>query len=643
MIPELGHFALILAFCFAVMQSVAGGKSALLAAQSYTNAIDTTSSKAAVLFCLAQFIFLLISFISLEYAFITNDFSVVYVSAQSHSDLPLMYRISGLWGGHEGSLLLWVLMLSGWGAMVALRRKALPRSTHATLIAILGLLSLGFLAFILFTSNPFARLLPIIPIEGQDLNPLLQDPALIIHPPLLYMGYVGFSVAFACAVTALITGRFDRAYARWMRPWTLMAWLFLTLGIVIGSWWAYYVLGWGGWWFWDPVENASFMPWLLGCALIHTLAVVEKRNAFKRWAILLAMTTFFLCLLGTFLVRSGILTSVHAFANDPERGLYILIFLAVVMGAALVLYLWRAPQIKHTVGFDYLSRENFLLINNVLLTLACATVFLGTLYPLFLEIFTQNKISVGPPYFSSVFVPLMIFLFIFMGAAPQSEFKTTPARSFILPLSISAVSALVLAGIVGFFLPFGVMITVALGSWIIFTLLENLLIHYKSLTASNYGMVIAHLGAAVLLLGVGLSKQMEIETDVSMQVGDHVLVGPYTFTLTGLNPGFGPNYTTIIGDIQITRKDKLVTVLHPEKRTYTANNIAQSQTAIAPGLLRDLYVALGEPLGKNRWSVRVYYKPFVRWIWLGGLLIAAGALCAFFDKRYRIKSRVQYV
>ncbi|HLF67688.1 MAG TPA: cytochrome c biogenesis protein CcsA, partial [Gammaproteobacteria bacterium] len=350
------------------------GCTATLTRTAQINTGNISWASMAPIFCMAHFVFLLISFFVLEYAFITDDFSITYVSAHSHTDLPLMYRVSALWGGHEGSLLLWVLMLSGWGAMVAIKRKDLPHTTHALLIGVLGLLSLGFLAFILFTSNPFARLLPIIPIEGQDLNPLLQDPALIIHPPLLYMGYVGFAVAFAFAVTALITGKFDRTEARWMRPWTLMAWIFLTLGIVIGSWWAYYVLGWGGWWFWDPVENASFMPWLLGCALIHTLAVVEKRDAFKRWAVLLAMSTFFLCLLGTFLVRSGILTSVHAFANDPERGLYILIFLSVVMGAALILYLWRASQIKTTVGFDYLARENFLLINNVLLTLACATV-----------------------------------------------------------------------------------------------------------------------------------------------------------------------------------------------------------------------------------------------------------------------------
>ncbi|MFA6037095.1 MAG: heme lyase CcmF/NrfE family subunit [Legionellales bacterium] len=619
MIPELGFFALILAFCFALLQTFPAGTTRI--------------------FSIAQFIFLSLSFIILEYAFIQNDFSVQYVSAHSHTDLPLMYRISAVWGGHEGSLLLWVLMLSGWGAAVAVLGRHLPARTHEILLSVLGVLSVGFLLFIILTSNPFLRSLPIAPFNGQDLNPLLQDPALIIHPPLLYMGYVGFSVAFAFAITALITGRLDPQWARWMRPWTLIAWMFLTLGIVVGSWWAYYVLGWGGWWFWDPVENASFMPWLLGCALVHSLAVVEKRNTFKRWTILLAIATFSLCLLGTFLVRSGVLTSVHAFANDPERGLYILIFLSLVMGASLLLYIFRAHLMKNNASFDYLSRETFLLINNALLVIACATVFIGTLYPLFLELFTGNKISVGPPYFTSVFVPLMIVIFIFMGFAPASKFKETSAHELLKHLIVPAVLALGLSLI----MPIGIMLTVGLGAWIIVSLLENIYTRFKTLTASEYGMYCAHFGVAILLLGVGLSKQLEVEKDVYMQLGDTASAGPYEFTLAALNPGVGPNYTTTIAAINAYKKKEFVTVLYPEKRVYNVSQIAQSQTDIDPGLTRDLYVALGEQLGETQWSVRIYYKPFIRFIWLGGLLIALGALISIADKRYRIQNRTQHV
>ncbi|MGA2655426.1 MAG: heme lyase CcmF/NrfE family subunit [Gammaproteobacteria bacterium] len=613
MIPELGQFALILALCFAVLQIY--------------------PARSTRLMCIAQFIFILFSFLILEYAFIQNDFSVTYVAAHSHTDLPLMYRISAVWGGHEGSLLLWVLMLSGWGAAVAVLGRHLPERTHAILLSVLGVLSVGFLVFIIFTSNPFLRALPIAPFNGQDLNPLLQDPALIIHPPLLYMGYVGFSVAFAFAITALITGKLDPQWARWMRPWTLIAWMFLTLGIVVGSWWAYYVLGWGGWWFWDPVENASFMPWLLGCALIHSLAVVEKRHTFKRWTILLAIFTFSLCLLGTFLVRSGILTSVHAFANDPERGLYILLFLSVVIASSLVLYIFRSPQMKSTAGFDYLSRETFLLTNNALLVIACATVLLGTLYPLFLEIFTGNKISVGPPYYSSVFVPLMVILIIFMGFGPASQYKTSNYRELLQHLLIPFLLAFGLS----LFMPFGIMLTIGLAAWLIFSLLENIITRFRTITASEAGMYCAHFGVAILLLGVGLSKQLEVEQDVYMKLGDTATAGPYEFTLSALNKGVGPNYTTTIATIDAYHQKKYVTHLHPEKRVYNVSQIAQSQTDIDPGFTRDLYVALGEQLGEQEWSVRIYYKPFIRFIWLGGLFIALGALIGVCDKRYRIK------
>jgi cytochrome c-type biogenesis protein CcmF len=634
MIPEIGHFSLILALCIATLQVCT-----LPVMYSKHNDI---AMRIAPLCGIAQFVFLLISFLILEYAFVSNDFSVKYVSAHSHTQLPLMYRISALWGGHEGSLLLWVLMLSGWGAAVAMFGRHLPRNTHSILIGVLGILSVGFLLFIVLTSNPFLRYLPIAPFNGQDLNPLLQDPALIIHPPLLYMGYVGFSVAFAFAITALISGRFDQQWARWMRPWTLIAWMFLTLGIVIGSWWAYYVLGWGGWWFWDPVENASFMPWLLGCALIHSLAVVEKRNTFKSWTILLAIATFSLCLLGTFLVRSGVLTSVHAFANDPARGLYILLFLSVIMLAALLLYIVRAPLMKSAAGFDALSRESFLLMNNLLLVLACATVFIGTLYPLFLEVATGHKISVGPPYFSTVFVPIMIALFIAMGFAPSTQFRETKARDLCKHVALPAIFALVLAALIGLKMPLSVMVTVALGAWIIFSLIENFILRARILTASDWGMYLAHLGVAVLLLGVGLSKQLEVEKDVYMEVGDTEQVGPYTFTLSALNEGTGPNYTTVIGTVNAYKNNQWVSTLHPEKRMYNVSGTSQSQTDIDAGFLRDLYVALGEQLGPTQWSVRVYYKPFVRWIWLGGLLIALGALFAVCDKRYRIKRQTQY-
>lgn len=631
MIPELGHIALILALCCAVFQVVIP-----LCSRRFATRND-------IGICIAQFIFLLMSFLILEYAFITNDFSVKYVTHHSHTDLPLMYRISALWGGHEGSLLLWVLMLSAWSTLIAIIGRKWDPKIHTTLLGVLGFLSLGFLLFIEFTSNPFTRLLPLIPENGLDLNPLLQDPALVIHPPLLYMGYVGFSVAFAFAITALIHGEFDKNWARRMRPWVLIAWMFLTIGIVIGSFWAYYVLGWGGWWFWDPVENASFMPWLLGCALIHSLAVVEKRNAFKRWTILLAIFTFSICLLGTFLVRSGILTSVHAFANDPARGLYILVFLLVVIGFSFILYLLRANTLKSSAEFDYLSRESFLLVNNILLTLACAVVFLGTLYPLFLEILTGIKISVGPPYFSTVFVPLMIALLIVIAAAPQSQFKHTEGKQLKQKMAIPLILAMVAAGIAGLKMSLTVMLVVFLAAFIILALLDYMRQEFKYLTASNWGMISAHLGVALLLLGVGISKQLEIEKDLYMRIGDNASVGPYTFSFDAVNDVKGPNYTSVVGTITAYKNDQIVSVLQPEKRHYLVSKIDQSQTSIDGHLLRDLYVALGEPLGAEEWSVRIYYKPFVRFIWLGGLLIALGALLAVFDKRYRMKKEVTHV
>jgi cytochrome c-type biogenesis protein CcmF len=640
MIPELGHFALMLALGLAVVQAVIPLIGTL---QKIPNWI-AVARPAAV----GQFVFLAVAYGCLTYAFIDNDFSVKYVASNSNSLLPLQYRVVSVWGGHEGSLLLWVFTLSIWTVAVAIFSRSLPRMVAGRVIAVMGFISVGFLLFLIATSNPFERLLP-MPENGRDLNPLLQDPGLIFHPPMLYMGYVGFSVAFAFAIAALIGGKLDSAWARWSRPWTLVAWIFLTLGIALGSWWAYYELGWGGWWFWDPVENASFMPWLAGTALLHSLAVTEKRGAFKNWTVLLAITAFSLSLLGTFLVRSGVLTSVHAFATDPERGVFILMFLGIVIGTSLILYAWRAPTVGSGGNFALVSRESFLLINNVLLIVLCASVLLGTLYPLFLDALGMGKISVGPPYFDTMFVALSVPLIILLGMGGSVRWKKDDFFSLIyrlrwnILLSIGLGSGLPLAfkGTDGL-----IVIPALIGAfWIILAIWDSIrekLVHkakkwrgFLRLSYSFHGMILAHLGVAVFIIGVTLVKTYSVEKDLRVEQAKPFEVAGYTFVFEKMQKVQGANYVADQATVKVSYQGHPLAELHPQKRTYTVQTMPMTEAAIHATLFRDIYVALGEEIDKNVWAVRVYYKPFVRWIWLGALLMAVGGIIAALDGRYR--------
>ena len=644
MIPEIGHFALVTALIMALIQ---GTLPIIGAAQKNESWIALARPVAQ-----GQFLFVLIAFVSLTYAFVSNDFSVLYVAEHSNSALPLQYRIAGVWGGHEGSLLLWIMMLNVWTLSVTLLSRNLPDDMVARVIGILGLVATGFLLFILLTSNPFERLLPAA-VDGRDLNPLLQDPGLVIHPPMLYMGYVGFSVAFAFAMSALLGGQLDAAWARWSRPWTTVAWIFLTCGIALGSWWSYYELGWGGWWFWDPVENASFMPWLVGTALIHSLAVTEKRGSFKNWTVLLAIIAFSLSLLGTFLVRSGVLTSVHAFATDPKRGIFILIFLAVVVGSSLLVYAWRAPQVGLGGRFELISRESMLLVNNVLLVVAAATVLLGTLYPLVLDALGLGKISVGPPYFNKVFVPLMVPLIFLMGLGPMARWKKASLPDIAVRLrwafAVAVVTALLLPFTMGEWTPM-ISLGLLLALWILATVVTGFVRRFRrnaelgrpwlsGCTRSYYGMQVAHTGVAVFIIGVTLVSGYEVEKDVRMDVGDTAHAGGYTFRFDGVAETQGPNYTATRGYIQVSKDGRDLMVLHPEKRVYRVQTMPMTEAAINTGIFRDLYVSLGEPVSGGAWSVRVYYKPFVVWIWSGCFTMALGGILALSDRRYRIASR----
>jgi cytochrome c-type biogenesis protein CcmF len=634
--PELGHFALILAFFVAIAQGVMplfGGTRGKLQWVALARPAAQT-----------QFLLIAVSFACLAQSFLANDFSVAYVANHSNTRLPTLYRFSAVWGGHEGSLLLWVLMLAGWGAAVSLASRQLPEAMVARVLAVLGLVGIGLLAFILFTSNPFERMLPAAA-EGRDLNPLLQDPGLVFHPPMLYMGYVGFSVAFAFAIAALISGRLDAAWARWSRPWTTAAWVFLTLGIALGSWWAYYELGWGGWWFWDPVENASFMPWLVGTALIHSLAVTEKRGAFKNWTVLLAIAAFSLSLLGTFLVRSGVLTSVHAFATDPRRGIFILALLVLVVGSSLLLFAWRAPKVTPGGNFAMLSRETLLLMNNVLLVVGTASVLLGTLYPLLIDALGMGKLSVGPPYFNAVFVPVMVPLLVLLAAGPLAPWKQADIRSIARRLRISLVLA-VLAGIafpllMGRWTPLTAMSSL-LAVWIAASGIFQIIDRSKSGNppAAFWGMQIAHLGIAVFVVGVAMVGGYQEEKDVRMEPGDTVQVGGYSFRLIGVKTAMGPNYRASVGEVELSREGRVLRSMHPEKRQYFSSQMPMTEAAIDAGFTRDVYVSLGEPLdNRGAWSVRVYYKPFVDWIWGGCLLMALGGLVAMSDRRYRLRAK----
>jgi len=645
MIPEIGHFALILALCVAAVQ----GTVPIFGAASGNSSFMAVAKPAAR----GQFLLVLIAFCCLGYAFADKDFSVLYVAANANSKLPLHYRLAAIWGAHEGSLLLWTFILTLWMMAVTLFSKHLPEAMRARILGVMGLVSLGFLLFMLTVSNPFERLIPAAP-DGRDLNPLLQDPGMVMHPPMLYMGYVGFSVAFAFAIAALLGGNLDAAWARWSRPWTTVAWCFLTVGIALGSGWAYYELGWGGWWFWDPVENASFMPWLAGTALIHSLAVTDKRGGFKVWTVLLAIMAFSLSLLGTFLVRSGVLTSVHAFATDPKRGLFILVFLAVVIGGSLLLYAWRAPRVGLGGGFDPVSREAMLLVNNVLLIVAMASVLLGTLYPLFLDALGLGKISVGPPYFDTVFVPLMTPAIFLMGIGPLAQWKKANLPSLALRLrwafGASVVTALLLPFVLGKWTPL-LSLGLLLALWIVTTTVVNMrerLTHLEgaglvnrlaSIPRSYWGMILAHCGIAVFIVGVTMVKGFETEQDVRMNVGDHATIGGYTFQFDGAKDFVGPNYIAARGTFRVTKNGRDVTVMYPEKRRYMVQSQTMTEAAIDSGLLRDLYVSLGEPLEAGAWSVRLYHKPFIDWIWGGCLIMALGGVLAITDRRYRLAWR----
>lgn len=645
MIAELGQVALVLGLLTAIVLGVIP----LWGAQANRPALMSVARPAAV----GLFFWVTISFSLLTVAFIQNDFSVLYVAQHSNSKLPLVYRISGVWGGHEGSILLTALMLAGWTLAVAVFSKHLPSKMISRILGVLGLLSVGVILFTLITSNPFERLIPMAA-DGKDLNPLLQDPGMIIHPPFLFMGYVGTAVAFSFAIAALLSGRLDAAWARWSRPWVTVAWGFLTIGIALGSWWAYYELGWGGWWFWDPVENASFMPWLVGTALIHSLAVTEKRGGFKMWTALLAILAFSLSLLGMFLVRSGVITSVHAFATDPERGIFILGFLAVVIGGSLLLFAWRAPKANIGGSFETVSRESMLLVNNVLLLVAAVAVLLGTLYPLILDALGLGKISVGVPYFEAVFLPLMTPALFLIGVGPIARWRHAPPIELALKLkwalAVSAVTAIVAPFVLGswtIMIGFGLL----LAAWIIATSLTQLaerafgnrdrgfLRNLAAQPAGYYGMLIAHLGVAVFIIGVTGVRGFETERDLRMMIGSSTQVGGYDFKFADLREVQGPNYRAIQGEFQVTKNGRDVAVLKPEKRLYTTTEMPMTEAAIDPGLTRDLYVSLGEPISPMEWSVRIYHKPFVDWIWVGCLFMAIGGFVAASDQRYRRRSR----
>ena len=601
------------------------------------------------------FFTLTIAFAALFYLFAVNDFSVQYVVNNSNSSLPIYYRLSAVWGSHEGSLLLWIWLLTLWGAAVALFSKHLPQEAVARVLGIMGIISIGFLLFVLFTSNPFTRTFPDFPVDGRELNPMLQDVGLIFHPPLLYMGYVGFSVAFAFAIASLMTGKLDSAWARWSRPWTMAAWVFLTLGIVLGSWWAYYELGWGGWWFWDPVENSSLMPWLAGTALIHSLAVTEKRGSFKAWTVLLAILAFSLCLLGTFLVRSGILVSVHAFASDPTRGLYILAYLVVVIGGSLTLYAYKGNQIRSRDNAERYSRETLLLLNNILLMTALCVVFLGTLLPLVHKQLGLGSISIGAPFFDQMFLIIMTPFALLLGIGPLVKWRRDQFSEIRTPVVVSVVVMAIAGFALPYFLHNKLTVSVVLGTMmsVIIVLLslyemkqrathrESFFKGITKLSRSHWGMILAHLGVAMTVWGIAFSQNFSVERDVRMAVGDTVQIADYDFKFTGVSDANGPNYMGGKAQIDISKDGKPEATLFAEKRFYTVSKMPMTEAAIDWSFTRDLYVALGEKIEDNSWALRLYYKPFIRWIWIGGLFMALGGLLCMFDRRYRFSRLVK--
>jgi cytochrome c-type biogenesis protein CcmF len=640
MAAEYGHIALLIALAFACLQSFVP----LVGAQTNRQWLMQYARPMA----LGQATFLFISFIALTYCFVVDDFSVSYVANNSNSLLPTLFKISAVWGAHEGSLLLWVLMLGLWGAAVALFSRSLPLDMVARVLAIMGMVGVGFILFTVFTSNPFDRSLPSIPADGSDLNPLLQDFGLVIHPPTLYMGYVGFSVAFAFAIAALLGGRLDAAWARWSRPWTTAAWVFLTLGIALGSWWAYYELGWGGWWFWDPVENASLMPWLVGTALIHSLAVTEKRGIFKSWTVLLAISAFSLSLLGTFLVRSGVLTSVHAFASDPERGVFILALLGLCVGGSLTVFALKAPTVSSAGKFKLLSREGFLLANNALLVIAALTILLGTLYPLIVDFISGEKLSVGAAWFNTMFVPLASALTALAGMGALSRWKVMSGKlllaqisgAIIVAIIVAAAFPLVYAGEMNFKVAFGLFIATLL----IAIMLDDIwrkskgqLSRFSKLGLSYWGMVFAHLGIAIMVIGVTVVSNFSVEKALKMSPGETATLSGYDFKFAQVGELQGPNYIAQVGVFEITKNGEKVATLNAEKRQYTVKGSMMTEAAIDAGLFRDIYVSMGEPLADGAWAMRLQVKAFMRWVWLGAIFMAFGGSLAILDKRYRIR------
>jgi cytochrome c-type biogenesis protein CcmF len=634
MIPELGQVCLALAFCLATLQGVLP----LVGAQTNKEPWMRVAVPAAA----GQFVFVTLAFGLLTWSFLNNDFSVLYVATNSNSALPDLYQVAAVWGGHEGSLLLWALVLVGWTAAVIVGSRSLPPEVAARIIGVMGVVSAGFLLFILITSNPFLRLDP-IPVDGNDLNPLLQDPAMALHPPILYIGYVGFAVAFAFAIAALLEGKVDRNWARWARPWTTAAWVFLTIGICLGSWWAYYELGWGGWWFWDPVENASFMPWLVGTALIHSLAVTEKRGLFKGVTLLLAIAAFGLSLLGTFLVRSGILVSVHAFASDPTRGLFILGFLGAVVGGALVLYALRAGSMDREVGFEPVSRETFMLINNILLSVAAGLVLIGTISPLIIEAMNMGKISVGEPYFEVAFLFPTIPLVLAIGFGMHTAWRSADASAIARRLRLPAVLALV-GGITIPWIWFGsqtllTAVGMIAGLWLIASALldpvRRLVGRGPRLTRGMVGMQVAHLGLGLFVLGVTVVSSYNVETDQRIAIGETIQIQDYEVNFVGVKQVQGPNYTAMQGEMLVTKNGELLTTLYPEKRIYRVQRSPMTEAAIDGRWQRDLFIALGEDLGRDAWSVRIQYKPLIRFIWIGCFVMALGGVIALTDPRYR--------
>ena len=641
MIPELGQFSLILAFCLSILL---GTLPIIGAARSNMVWMNLARPLAAGIF-----VFLGISIGILAYTFVTDDFSVQIVAAQSNSLLPMHYKLTALWGGHEGSFLLWTFMLSGWMLAVSVFSKTMPIEFVARVLGVLGLLCVSYILFMLATSNPFMRIVPLPPGDGSDLNTALQDFGFIVHPPTLYMGYVGFSVVFAFAIAALLSGRLDAAWARWSRPWANISWAILTIGIALGSWWAYYELGWGGWWVWDPVENPPLITWLLGTALIHSLAVTEKRGVFKSWTVLLAILAFSGSLLGTFITRSGLLTSVHAFASDPTRGVFILAILVIAVGGALLLYAIRAPQMKSEFGFGLVSREIFLLANNVLLVVSAASIFLGTMFPMIYQALTDDLISIGPPYFNAIFGPLMILLILVLGVGPMSRWKRTSTSYLVQQLAKVAAASIaigvVLPLLVLFEISFAAIICVVLASWIVLSMAKDLRNKIanketvskglRTLSLSYYGMQIAHIGVAVMLIGVGLTSYFSTERSVLLAPGATVTLGSYAFRFDGSEATQGPNYIADQATFSVSKDGNSLGELYPERRIYLATGTPSTEMAIDAGFLRDLFITLGEEKEDGAWTMTVYVKPFVRWIWLGAIFMAIGGTLAATDKRYR--------